>query len=192
MTTKEENGTVLLVMDIQKAMMAYLPDPEPLLTKVDEAITNARSANIPVIYVILSFRKGHPEINSSNKSFSRIKDTGFMFTEEHEGTALHHIITPQDGELVLHKKRISGFAGSDLDMVLKAKKAHHLIITGFATSGIVLNTVREAADKDFQITVLADACADPDPEVHDFLVKRIFPASGEVTTTDNWVSSLSN
>jgi nicotinamidase-related amidase len=190
MTTTGKNGTVLLVMDIQKAMMAYLPNPEPLLTKIETAITNARSANIEVIYVILSFRKGHPEIHSRHKTFAGIKDSGFMFTEGHEGTGLHHTIVPREEELILHKKRVSAFAGSDLDMVLKAKNADHLVIAGFATSGIVLNTVREGADKDYHITVLSDACADPDPEVHDFLVRRIFPASGEVITTDEWVSSI--
>jgi nicotinamidase-related amidase len=190
-TTTNSNKSVLLVMDIQEAMMTYLPDPTPLLAKVNQAITHARAANIEVIYVILSFRKGYPEINSRNTSFARVKDSGYMFTEGHEGTAPHHTIAPKEGELILHKKRVSGFAGSDLDMVLKANHVDHLLITGFATSGIVLNTVREGADKDYRITVLSDACADMDTEVHDFLVKRIFPASGNVLTTDEWGSMLS-
>jgi nicotinamidase-related amidase len=191
-TTTDNKETVLLVMDIQEAMMTYLPDPKPLLAKVKEAITNARKANIEVIYVILSFRKGYPEIDSRNKSFGGIKNGGVMFTEGHEGTALHHTITPEEGELILHKKRVSGFAGSDLDMILKAKNAGHLVIAGFATSGIVLNTVREGADKDYHITVLSDACADMAPETHNFLMEKIFPASGSVVTTDEWAGSLNN
>jgi nicotinamidase-related amidase len=191
MTAKKSNHeTVLLVMDIQETMMTYLPDPKPLLTKVKEAIEGARAANIEVIYVILSFRKGHPEISSKHKRFSRIKDSGFMFTEGHEGTALHSTIVPKKEELILHKKRVSAFAGSDLEMVLKSKGVDNLVIAGFATSGIVLHTVTEGSDKDYQITVLSDASADPDPEIHEFLTKRIFPAAGTVVTTGEWVSGL--
>ena len=189
-TTTDNKKTVLLVMDIQETMMAYLPDPKPLLEKVKLAISNARQAEIEIIYVVLSFRKGHPEINPKHKTFGKIKESGVMFTEGHEGTALHNSIFPGDGELILHKKRISAFAGSDLDMVLKAKHIDHLIISGFATSGIVLNTVRESADKDYHLTILSDACADMEAETHDFLMRKIFPSSGEVLTTAEWIGTL--
>ena len=187
---KNNSKTVLLVMDIQETMMTYLPDPKPLLAQVKAAIEGARAANIEVIYVILSFRKGHPEISSKHKRFSRLKESGFMFTEGHEGTALHSTIVPKEQELILHKKRVSAFAGSDLEMVLKSKGVDNLVIAGFATSGIVLHTVTEGSDKDYHITVLSDACADPDPEIHEFLTKRIFSAAGTVVTTDEWVSGL--
>jgi nicotinamidase-related amidase len=191
MTEKKDNhATVLLVMDIQEIMMTFLPHPKPLLAKVNEAIEGARSANIEVIYVILSFRKGHPEISARHKAFSGIKNSGFMFTEGHEGTALHSAIVPKEEELILHKKRVSGFAGSDLEMVLKSKNVDNLVIVGFATSGIVLHTVTEGSDKDYCITVLSDACADPDPEVHEFLTGKIFPASGTVLTTSEWIRSV--
>ena len=191
MTAKKDNhATVLLVMDIQEMMMTFLPDPKPLLAKVNEAIEGARSANVEVIYVILSFRKGHPEISARHKNFSRIKNSGFMFTEGHEGTALHSAMVPKEKELILHKKRVSGFAGSDLETVLKSKDVDNLVIAGFATSGIVLHTVTEGSDKDYRITVLSDACADPDPEVHEFLTGKIFPKSGTVLTTSEWIRSV--
>ena len=124
MTAKKDNhATVLLVMDIQEIMMTFIPDPKPLLAKVKQAIEGARAADIEVIYVILSFRKGHPEISSRHKAFSGIKDSGFMFTEGHDGTALHSTIVPKEEELILHKKRVSGFAGSDLEMVLRSNGA---------------------------------------------------------------------
>src|ERR1044071_743246 len=44
------------------------------------------------------------------------------------------------------------------------------------TSGVVLSTLREAADRDFGLTVLADACLDNDPEVHRVLTEKVFPA----------------
>jgi nicotinamidase-related amidase len=182
--------TVLLVMDIQKTMMGYLPDPEPLLSKVEKAIVSARKAGVTVIYVTLSFREGHPEIPHEHQRFGGLKASKVMFTHTNEGTAVHPAIEPLPTDLIVSKKRVSAFAGSDLEIILRAHKAQSLVLSGFSTTGVVLSTLREAADKDYHMAVLSDACADPEPEVHDFLVKKIFPFSGEVLTTDEWVASL--
>jgi len=61
-----------------------------------------------------------------------------------------------------------------------------MVLTGIATSGVVLSTVREASDKDYQLTVLADACGDGDEEVHRVLVEKVFPRQADVLTTDEW------
>jgi len=66
-----------------------------------------------------------------------------------------------------------------------------LILSGIATSGVVLSTLREAADKDFAITVLSDACIDAEPEVHRVLTEKVFPLQADVVSVDTWVDSLS-
>jgi len=40
---------------------------------------------------------------------------------------------------------------------------------------VVLSTVREAMDRDYRIVVLDDACADPEPDTHAFLISKIYP-----------------
>ena len=64
------------------------------------------------------------------------------------------------------------------------------MLAGISTSGVVLSTLRQAADLDYRITVLADACADPDPEVHRVLTEKVFPRQALVTTTDEWIATL--
>jgi nicotinamidase-related amidase len=66
--------------------------------------------------------------------------------------------------------------GSGLEIVPRAQDIDTLILTGISTGGVVLSTVREAADKDFRIVVLADGCLDPDPEFHAVLTEKIFLA----------------
>jgi nicotinamidase-related amidase len=191
MTEISKNSkTVLLVMDIQKTMMGYLPDPEPLLSKIEKAIVAARKSGVTVIYVTLAFREGHPEIHESHARFGPIKASKEMFTHSNEGTAVHAAIEPLPADIIVHKKRVSAFAGSDLEIILRAHKAETLVLSGFSTTGVVLSTLREAADKDSHMTVLSDACADPEPEVHEFLIKKVFPFSGEVLTTGEWVAAL--
>jgi nicotinamidase-related amidase len=53
---------------------------------------------------------------------------------------------------VVTKKRVSAFAGSDLDLVPRAGEIDSLVLTGIATSGVVLSTLRQAADLDFGLT----------------------------------------
>ena len=46
----------------------------------------------------------------------------------------------------------------------------------------MLSTVRDASDRDYRVLVVADATADPEPEVHAFLTERIFPRQADVIT----------
>ena len=65
-----------------------------------------------------------------------------------------------------------------------------LVLTGIATSGVVLSTLRYAADLDYRLVVLADACADADDEVHRVLTTKAFPRQADVLTVAQWAKSL--
>jgi len=77
--------------------------------------------------------------------------------------------------VVVTKRRVSAFTGSDLEVVLRADGMDRLVLAGIATSGVVLSTLRQAADLDYRLTVLADGCLDADPEVHRVLTEKVFP-----------------
>ena len=78
-----------------------------------------------------------------------------------------------------------------MDVLLRAHQIQHLVLSGIATGGVVLSTFREAADKDFRVTVLSDGCADGDPEVHSILLTKVFPRQAEVVTTADWIQQIS-
>jgi nicotinamidase-related amidase len=99
-------------------------------------------------------------------------------------------LTPEGNDVVVTKRRVSAFTGSDLEVVLRAGKIDHLVLCGIATSGVVLSTLREAADKDYACTVLADLCADTDAEVHAVLTGKVFPRQARVMNAADWVASL--
>lgn len=183
--------SVLLVMDIQAGTMSRLgdtPEAKQLIGNLQSAIDAARSSGIPVIYVVVGFRKGLPEIALSNKSFSALKQMPAEAVAALEEATVFPALTPRKDEPVVTKRRISAFAGSDLDVLLRAYEARHLILTGISTSGVVLSTLREAADKDYQLSVLSDCCADLDPEVHTVLLTKVFSRHAAVLTTAEWIS----
>ena len=103
---------------------------------------------------------------------------------------IHPAIAPQPTDIVVMKRRVSAFSGSDLEVVLRAQDITHLVLCGIATSGVVLSTLREAADKDYQLTVLADCCVDNDEEVQRVLLTKVFPRQAEVVQVSTWVAKL--
>ncbi|MGZ3776864.1 MAG: isochorismatase family cysteine hydrolase [Mucilaginibacter sp.] len=178
-------NTALLVMDMQLAIVGMLPDATLVKEKVAQAIANARSKNIPVIYVAVGFRKGSPEISANNKGFGASKER-FASVSPDEFLKIHPDVAPFENEVTVIKRRVSAFTGSDLEVVLRAQGIQHIVLTGVATSGVVLSTTREAADKDYRITILSDGCADGDEEVHRVLTTKVFPRQADVLTVDEW------
>lgn len=185
-TGHQMSDTALLVMDVQKGIVERLGEQrEEYVSTVETAVDKAHAANVPVFYVVVRFRDGYPEVNPRNEIFSRITDDDSRsLTEGDEAT--EPVITPEEDDLVVSKKRVSAFAGSDLEMILRAQGITHLVLTGIATSGVVLSTLRAAADKDYELTVLSDCCADQDSEVHEVLLEKVFPTQAAVTTSAEW------
>jgi nicotinamidase-related amidase len=103
-------------------------------------------------------------------------------------TEIHPDIAPREGDVVVTKRRVSAFAGSDLEVVLRSLGAETLVLAGIATSGVVLSTLRQAADLDYRLVVLADACLDRDPEVHRVLIEKVFPRQAAISTVAQWAA----
>lgn len=181
-------NTALLVMDLQGAIIRSQLVSGETINNVVKAIAHARANNIPVIYVVVGFRPGMPEVSPNNKSFSASKSRMGAGNVD-EFMKIDEAVAPLPNEIVITKRRYSAFTGSDLEVVLRAQGIQHLVLTGISTSGVVLSTVREAADKDYRLTILSDACGDPDPEVHHVLTTKIFPRQAEVITVDEWCVS---
>ncbi len=181
-------NTALLVMDMQAGILRMYPDTTAFIGKVANAITNAREKKIPVIYVVIGFRAGAPELNMNNKSLATARER-FANVDMNEWMSVHPDVAPQPGEITVTKRRVSAFTGSDLEVVLRSQGIQHMVLTGIATSGVVLSTLREAADKDYRITVLADCCADADEEVHRVLTIKVFPRQAEVLSHQQWTGN---
>ena len=77
-----------------------------------------------------------------------------------------------------------------LELVLRSRGVEYLILAGI-TSGVVLPTLRQAADLDYRITVLADGCGDGDELVHQMLLEHVFPARANVTNIEDWAADVS-
>ena len=75
---------------------------------------------------------------------------------------------------------MSAFAGTDLEMILRANGVDTLVLAGISTSGVVTSTVRHAADADYRLVIVEDACADRDAEVHRVLLEKVLARQATV------------
>ncbi len=177
----------LLVMDVQNGIVDRVTEHAPaLLATLADAVEAARASEIHVVYVRVAFRDAAPEISPRNKTFSAIAASTSL-GEVDPATHIHAAVGPRPGDITVTKRRVSAFSGSDLDVVLRSLDVDSLVLTGIATSGVVLSTLQQAADLDFRLTVLRDGCADADAEVHRVLMDKVFPRQADVVSAAGWI-----
>jgi nicotinamidase-related amidase len=174
-------------MDFQVGVLsAYTVGQEHVLPNAVRVLAAARAHGDLVIHVVVGFRPGAPEVHPDNAAFGDLKRAGRLAP----GPALeiHPAVAPAADGVVVTKHRVGAFPGTDLDMILRASGVRDLALCGVATSGVVLSTVRHAADADYRLAVLRDACADADAGVHDVLMERVFPRQAQVIDTETYVA----
>ena len=191
--TIDRAHTALLVMDYQNDIVAMVPEAAraPLLDKASEVISAARRARLPIIYVVVRFREGYPEVSRQNKRFAMLKESG-RFREGTPGAEIHARVAPEKGDILVTKGRVGAFSTTDLEPILRANGITTLAMFGIATSGVILSTVRWAADMDYSMIVVSDACADMDSDVHRILIEKILPTQSTVVTAQEFAKAANS
>jgi nicotinamidase-related amidase len=185
----DHSRSAVLAMDYQSGVVTgYATDPAALLQRAVGVLAQARQVGILVIYVTVGFRPSYPEISPHNERFSALKRSGRFATGA--DTEVHPAVAPQPGDIIVVKHRVNAFVGTDLDMILRAHGIETLILFGIATSGVVLSTIRYAADVDYRLIMLKDCCADRDLDVHQCLVDKVFPGQATVITAAEFLRVL--
>jgi len=183
--------TAVMCMDYQNGIVASYAGQgkDELLSRASSVLDHSRSRGMQVIYIHVGFRPGFPEVSSRNSLFSAIKtspERQKMF--EGGGSDIHASVAPREGDIVVTKHRVSAFHGTDLDMILRANEIESLVLFGIATSGVVLSTLVDAADRDYRLTVIKDCCADMDEGLHSCLIDKYFTKRGDVITAEEFCS----
>jgi nicotinamidase-related amidase len=179
--------TILLVMDYQTAIIRRSGAPDSLLSRMADTIASARTQGIKVGYVWVAFDDSdYDAIPASNKMASHFAAERRLRRSDPD-TSIHQAVAPRPGDIVVRKTRVGAFSTTDLEQQLRKLGIGTLILAGISTGGVVLSTVRDAADKDYRIFVVADCCFDADPQVQEVLTMKVFPR--QCTVIDSTVFS---
>jgi nicotinamidase-related amidase len=175
--------SAVVVGDLQLGITLGYPFAAELVPRAAALAAQARERGDLVVFVRTWFRVNGADVSPHNAGAQAIFGMGDTFHEGSAGVELDPGLGCRPGDVVVTKRRASGFAGTDLDMVLRASGVDTLVVAGVATSAMVAATVYDAADRDFRVRVAADVCADPVDAVHRFLIDTLFPARGfEIVT----------
>nr|WP_042185079.1 isochorismatase family cysteine hydrolase [Kibdelosporangium sp. MJ126-NF4]CEL16501.1 Isochorismatase [Kibdelosporangium sp. MJ126-NF4]CTQ90453.1 Isochorismatase (EC 3.3.2.1) [Kibdelosporangium sp. MJ126-NF4] len=178
-------ATALIIGDVQRGITSGYPFTRQVVPPLTELLPRARAAGALVVFVRFAMRGNGADLPPGNEMVKSFHEAGDTF---HEGSASTEVDLPvADEDVVVLKRRASAFAGTDLDLVLRARGVDALAIAGVATSAMVAATCYDAADRGYQVTVLRDGCADSDTAMHDFFMDAVFPSRGfEVVSCSNW------
>ncbi len=182
--------SALMVMDLQNGILSRVGNDPEFIGRTQQVIATARKAGMQIIYVVVKFRPQYPEVSARNKAFAALTSGAMNLNEGDAATEVHDAFAMQPGDILVTKRRVGAFSGSDLDVVLRSQDIDHLVLTGIATSGVVLSTLRVAADMDYGITVLSDCCMDRDEEVHRVLMEKVFPSQADVMSAKQWTDRI--
>jgi nicotinamidase-related amidase len=159
MTYLDPRSTALVVVDVQKGFDEIAaaghrrnnPDAESAIV---DLLSYFRSIRAPVIHV----RHASREPNS-------------VFRPERPGYAVKEEAREKAGEPVVVKHVNSGFIGTDLENLLRAKGIQSLVIVGATTNHCIETTTRMAGNLGFDAKLVRDATwtfdrTGPDGDLH--------------------------
>ena len=170
--------TALLVVDMQNDYCSAggasdkngrdLTSTSAAIPRIAALIDAARGVGMPIIFTKYTVGPGAaglsgPEILRRGMNFAGVESTI-------RGTWGHEIVAAMpihpDEDLVIEKRRLSAFIGTDLVMVLRARGVKTLVVAGVVTQACVECTVRDATGWDYYVAVPADCVASTDEGVH--------------------------
>ena len=169
--------TALIVVDMQNAYCSKggyidlvgfdVSGAPPVIEETVRLVTACRAAGIPVIYLQNGFSPGLREAPEGAPVWHKSNALKFMRANEAyagklitHGTWDHAIVpdlTPEPGDIVVPKARYSGFAGTNLEQILAARRIRTLLVAGVATNVCVESTIRDAYHREYFPVMVTDA-----------------------------------
>ncbi|ORY03448.1 Isochorismatase hydrolase [Basidiobolus meristosporus CBS 931.73] len=186
-------NTAFLFLDFQEDIVAGWNNTDPrkhqFLSDSRRLFREVHGKGIPVIAVKQEFRPGHIDIHPNNALFQRRKQAN-QLVEGTYGARFVRGMSPRKGDIVIVKRRVDAFFGSDLDTVLRSLGVEHIIISGCFATGSVFGTLRGGVDRDYKVTVVKETANDANSAAWELLTTRMMPAQGNVVSLTDVLSSF--
>jgi len=135
-TLQERPHTALLVIDVQRGVVASAHERDAVVANIAALVDKAREQEVPVVWVQHS--DDHLEKGSE----------GWQYVPE---------LPRRAAEPLVHKNYGDSFEGTDLEQVLAAAGVGHLVVTGAETDACIRSTIHGAFVRGYDVTLVADA-----------------------------------
>ena len=160
---------------------------------MQQVLNAARSAGIRIFYAMhRRYRSGDYDTWKYIAPIQKAAVKSKAFEYGTWGGEFRTGFEPQPGDIVAQEHWCSsGFANTDLELLLKRHAIHKIIVVGLIAHTCVEATVRFAAELGYDVTMVKDATADySETEMHAALDVNIPNYANAIVTTDEIVESL--
>lgn len=180
LTTLDEllrpGGCALLVVDVQRDFVhpdgwsaRRLPGATSLrrvIPVINALVAAARATAVPVCYVTMEHGREVDAPNYQARYVARGMGEEILCAAGGWGAALDDELTPpRPGDITIVRHSYDGFAGTDLDALLRARKVDVVVAVGVVTNLCVQTTVQHAFALGYYVVVVEDGTAAADPDV---------------------------
>ena len=203
--TYDKDVTALLVIDPYNDFISEggklwdrlkaVAEANSCVLHMSQVLNAARHAGLRVCYALhRRYRPGDYETWKYIAPVQRAAWKNKTFEHGTWGGEIRSEFAPQTGEIVaLEHWGSSGFANTDLDLLLKRHSIQQLIVIGLIAHTCVEATVRFAVELGYEVTVVRDATASySDEHMHAALDVNIPNYASAIVTTDQILDSISS
>jgi nicotinamidase-related amidase len=191
--------SAVLVIDMHRGSVeppgtVFVPDAGSIVPALAALLARARTAGVPVIYVVHQIRPDNSD--ARNPFWVEAKSVSDLYPNVREQvvasrwTELADGLDLKPGDYVLPKKRYGAFSGNDLAFLLKNLGIQTLVLTGVETEICVLATAYHAFNEDFRVVVVSDATAGLERDLADAALRIVEREIGWVATSDEVAVAL--
>jgi nicotinamidase/pyrazinamidase len=139
------------------------PSMPPVIDVIRREISRARQSNEPVIFLTDDHLPDDAE-------FQMFPPHALHGTK---GAQIIPELAPTSAEVVIPKRRYSGFFGTDLDITLREKRVDTLRLVGDCTNICVLYTAADARNLGYAVEVVRDGVTSFDTEAHEHALSEL-------------------
>jgi biuret amidohydrolase len=154
-----------------------------VLKTLGEAQSQARALSVPVIHVRVGFDSAYLSQPKASPLFGKAHQAGALELGSW-GTEYALGVGPDEGELSINKPRVSAFWGSSLEPSLRTLGVSKVHLAGVATDLAVLASALDAHDRDFEVSVVKDACAAASDADHERAILILGKVAAVTTVED--------
>jgi biuret amidohydrolase len=159
-----------------------------IVGKVGRLLDAARGSGATAVYTRVAWQPGYPDLVANCPLLDMVAQTRSLI-EGSDNAQIVAELTPQHGDIVLTHQRVGAFTASQLDVILRSRGVHTVLLAGVSTNVSVESTGRQATDLGYRSVLVEDACCSTDLAAHQATVASM-RLLGEVTTTDAVIEAL--
>jgi ureidoacrylate peracid hydrolase len=189
----EPRSTAVLIVDVQRYFVESLPFEamQRAIEPIARLLPAARNAGMTVVHVKTEFRADLADAGRPGSRTRQMMDSvASGLVRGSRGAEIVPALSPAPQDLVVIKKRFSGFAGTELHALLAARGIESVILAGGTTTVCVESTLRDALFLEYNAVLLADCTADMSDALHESALARIDHFFGWVTTSSELLVAL--